>query len=179
MYFCATWDIPSGVFSYLLLYAVDMWKFKANPDLFYLHVQNIPISAKCLLIRGNQKLGMYQTNKTMCSWIHRHGSNMLHSQDQNESLVEDFQFWDSYTTLWHLKNAIFGCKSHIRNGYLLTVLWAFHQCWKQYKAKEFELFLCQYLKNNICDVWLIPLEHVTNRLNFCISNQWEVHTIYN
>ena len=29
-------------------------------------------------------------------------------------------------------------------------------------SKEFELFLCQYLKNNIHDIRLIPLDHFTN-----------------
>ena len=32
---------------------------------------------------------------------------------------------------------------------------------KQNKTKEFELFLCQYLKSNIADIRLIPLDHVT------------------
>ena len=32
--------------------------------------------------------------------------------------------------------------------YLVTELWSIYQCWKQYKQKEFELFLCQYFKNN-------------------------------
>ena len=42
-------------------------------------------------------------------------------------------------------------------GYLVTELWAIYQHWKKYKIKEFELFLCQYLKNNICDIRHIPL----------------------
>ena len=46
-------------------------------------------------------------------------------------------------------------------GYLVTDLWANYQCWKQYKIKEFELFLCQYLKNSISDIRLILLNHVT------------------
>ena len=29
------------------------------------------------------------------------------------------------------------------------------------KIKKFELFLHQYLKNNICDIQLIPLDHIT------------------
>ena len=32
------------------------------------------------------------------------------------------------------------------------------------KTKEFELFLCQYLRNNICNLQLISLDHVTNAL---------------
>ena len=36
-----------------------------------------------------------------------------------------------------------------------------YQYWKPHKTTEFELFLCQYLKNNICDIRLIPLDHVT------------------
>ena len=32
---------------------------------------------------------------------------------------------------------------------------------KQYETNKFELFLSQYLKNNICDIWLTPLDHVT------------------
>ena len=31
----------------------------------------------------------------------------------------------------------------------------------QYKTKEFELFLCQYLKNNIYNIRLILLDRVT------------------
>ena len=30
-----------------------------------------------------------------------------------------------------------------------------------YKAKEFEFCFCQYLKNNIPDIRLIPLDHAT------------------
>ena len=32
---------------------------------------------------------------------------------------------------------------------------------KQYKTKEFEHCFCQYLKNNMADIRLIPLDHVT------------------
>ena len=49
----------------------------------------------------------------------------------------------------------------IRIGYLVTELWAIYKRWKQYKTKEFECFLCLYLKNNICDIRLIPFDHVT------------------
>ena len=28
------------------------------------------------------------------------------------------------------------------------------------KTKEFDIFLCKYLKNNICDIRLIPLDHI-------------------
>ena len=60
---------------------------------------------------------------------------------ENESLVYSILF--SYTT------------------YLVTELWRICRCWKQYKTKEFEHCFCQYLKNNITDIWLIPLDHVT------------------
>ena len=40
-------------------------------------------------------------------------------------------------------------------------LWAIYQDCKQYKTKESELFPSQYLKNNICDIQLFPLDHVT------------------
>ena len=33
---------------------------------------------------------------------------------------------------------------------------------KQYKTKDFERCFCQYLKNNITDIRLIPLDHVTH-----------------
>ena len=36
-----------------------------------------------------------------------------------------------------------------------------NQYWKQYITTEFDLFVCQYLKNDICDILLIPLYHVT------------------
>ena len=72
----------------------------------------------------------------------------------NETHIEDIQFWDFYNSFWQ-----FTIDAHpIRIGYLVTELWAIYQCWKQYKTKEFELFLCQVLKNNIR---LIPLDHVT------------------
>ena len=48
--------------------------------------------------------------------------------------------------------------------YLVTELWVIR--WKQYKTKEFECFLCLYLKNNICDIRLIPLDHVTYEPHF-------------
>ena len=79
----------------------------------------------------------------------------------NESHVEDVQFWGSYTTLWQLMNAKCWYANPIQNRYLVTELWAFYHCWKQYKTKGFEIFLCQYLKNYICDIQLIPLDHVT------------------
>ena len=50
----------------------------------------------------------------------------------------------------------------IRIGDLVTELWAIYQYYKQYKIKEFDFFLSQYLKNNISDIRLIPLDHVTN-----------------
>ena len=49
----------------------------------------------------------------------------------------------------------------IRIGYPVTYVWAIHQYRRQYKTKEFEPFLCQYHKNNICDIRLVPLDHVT------------------
>ena len=52
--------------------------------------------------------------------------------------------------------------NHIIIRYLVTEFWAIYQYLKQYKTKEFDLFLCLYLKNDICDIWLIPLDHVTN-----------------
>ena len=62
---------------------------------------------------------------------------------------KDDQFWDLYTTLWQFKNATFWCKPP-KNW--MSELWTIYQCWKQYETKEFELFLCQYLKNNICKI---------------------------
>ena len=41
-------------------------------------------------------------------------------------------------------------------------MWEMYQCWKQYETKEFELLLCQYLKNKIYNIRLIPLDNVTN-----------------
>ena len=50
----------------------------------------------------------------------------------------------------------------IRTKYLVTEFHEqFDHCWNNIKQKEFELFLCQNLKNNICDIRLIPLDHVT------------------
>ena len=51
--------------------------------------------------------------------------------------------------------------------YLVTELWAIYQDWKQDRTKESELFPSQYLKNNICDIRLIPLDHVTY-MNTCV-----------
>ena len=48
----------------------------------------------------------------------------------------------------------------IRMEYLVTELWAIYQRWKQYKIKEFELFLCQYLNK-------IYLRHPTHSLWSC------------
>ena len=47
-------------------------------------------------------------------------------------------------------------------GYLVTELWRICHCYKQYKTKEFEHCFCQYLKNNMADIRLIPLDHVTS-----------------
>ena len=52
----------------------------------------------------------------------------------------------------------------INIGYLVTELWAIYQHWNQYKTKEFELFLFQYLKNDICDIRFFALDHVTYRI---------------
>ena len=51
----------------------------------------------------------------------------------------------------------------VRIGVPVTELWAIYKCWKQYKTKQFELFLCQYLKNNICvtsDSFLLIMSHI-------------------
>ena len=43
----------------------------------------------------------------------------------------------------------------------LQTLWRLdiwlQSCWKQYKTKEFEITLCQYLKINIAEIRLIPI----------------------
>ena len=62
-------------------------------------------------------------------------------------------------------------------GYLVTELWAIYKRWKQYKSKEFECFLCLYLKCNICDIRLIPLDHVTYMIIHFIY-MTEVHKLW-
>ena len=64
--------------------------------------------------------------------------------------------------------------SPITIGYLVTELWSIWQCQKQYKTKEFEHCFCQYFKNNIADIRLIPLDHVTYDEN----SRWVVSQIW-
>ena len=45
--------------------------------------------------------------------------------------------------------------------YLVTLITSNLLLLKQYKTKEFRTFLCQYLQNNISDIRIIPLDHVT------------------
>ena len=55
--------------------------------------------------------------------------NFQHMSDTikgNESHVEDFKFWDFYTTFWQLKNATL---NPIRIGYLVAELWAIYKRW--------------------------------------------------
>ena len=50
---------------------------------------------------------------------------------------------------------------------------------QQYKTKELEHSFCQYLKTNIADIRLIPLDHVTYEdLIHIISLQTEICRIY-
>ena len=65
----------------------------------------------------------------------------------------------------------------IWNGYLVTELWAIYQCWKQYQTKESELFFLPVSQNNICDIRLIPLDHVTiENLSFIEFNTKFTHS---
>ena len=74
----------------------------------------------------------------------------------NGSHVKAFQFKNNLKMLHFDENPI-------RIGYLVIELWVCYQHWKQYKTKEFDLFLCQNLKNNLCDIRLILLVHVICR----------------
>ena len=50
-----------------------------------------------------------------------------------------------------------------------TELYAISQCSKHYKTKEFELFVCQYLYNNICEIRLAwPMSHHTILWHFLL-----------
>ena len=89
----------------------------------------------------------------------------------NESPVKYFQFWEFFTIVWELQMLHFDTNP-IRIGYLVTELWAIYQCWKQSKTKELRPFLCQYLKNTVCDIGLIPLDHVTYILHLSAAWQW-------
>ena len=66
-----------------------------------------------------------------------------------------FNFEMSTPPSGNLKMLYFDANA-ISIGYLVTELWAIYQCWKQYKTEKFDPFPCQYLKNNIYDIRLIP-----------------------
>ena len=89
------------------------------------------------------------------------------------------QFLFSYTTVSKLQNTL--CKPHYNwiSGFRvmknLTML-------KQYETKEFEPYFCQYLKNNVSDIRLIPLDYVTykgagdsSQHNLIPKLSWTVH----
>ena len=49
----------------------------------------------------------------------------------------------------------------------------FSQYQKQYKTKEFEHCFCQYLKNNMADIRLIPPDHVTYNIVCSRLPRWK------
>ena len=74
----------------------------------------------------------------------------------NESHVKYFQFWVFDIIFWQLKNAIFWYKPQKNWMSVYRELWAIYRFWNNIKTKEnFYLFLCQYLKNDICDIQLV------------------------
>ena len=79
----------------------------------------------------------------------------------NESLVENFNF-NFLTPLSYNPKMLHFDANPITIECQVTDLWWIWQCQKQYKTKEFEHCFCQYLKYNITDIRLIPLDHVTN-----------------
>ena len=78
--------------------------------------------------------------------------------------VEDVQFWVFCTTFWQHEMLRFDSNP--------IIIRTIYQRWKPYKTKEFELLLRQYLKNNICNIQIIPLDHVTY-----IAIYWRKHGI--
>ena len=89
--------------------------------------------------------------------------NMWHDQGKWVT-CRKFQFQFSYTTFSKLQNASFWCKPHLQLDIWLQSYAGFDSAdyeTKHYETKEFEHCFCQYLKNNIPDIRLIPLDHVT------------------
>ena len=85
----------------------------------------------------------------------------------NKSHVENFNSYFITSLSQNFKMLCFDANP-ITIGYLVAELWSICQCYKQYKTKEFEHCFCQYLKNSISDIRLIPLDHVTYYHNYTV-----------
>ena len=119
-------------------------------------------------------------------WLFNHSDLMFFLEicdtiKGNESLVENVNSYSFLTPLSHNFKLLHFDANPITIEYLVTELWRFFFL-KQCKTKKFEHYFRQYLKNNMADIRLIPLDHVTysvlQRLSsfYPKGNDWNIIT---
>ena len=101
-------------------------------------------------------LNVFRFQQTIKMW-HNHRKEQTCTRSVSCAKCK-FRFQKTIKT-WHDHRKM-SHMSTIRNRYyLVTELWAIYRCWYEnnMKTEELGLFICQYLKNNICDIASFPL----------------------
>ena len=102
------------------------------------HSENIQNNLICVLMyKGGWNHEVYSYQRLIAKY------DMVNMVKGNKSHVKDVEICTPCSCDLKVLNLD---ANHIKNGYLVTELWAMYQCWKQYITKKIELFLCQYLK---------------------------------